>query len=106
MATDSSGSASRTRLVALCVAAGLTVMLGASLARVAQLQVRPSVALQEQMTPRVTAREDLALRGDVLDRRGRLLASTKVSRRVILDPTIFQTNENLDEATCRQHHAD
>jgi cell division protein FtsI/penicillin-binding protein 2 len=101
MATDSSGSASRTRLVALCVAAGLTVMLGASLARVAQLQVRPSVALQEQMTPRVTAREDLALRGDVLDRRGRLLASTKVSRRVILDPTIFQTNENLDEATQR-----
>jgi cell division protein FtsI (penicillin-binding protein 3) len=76
-------------------------MLGASLARVAQLQVRPSVALQEQMTPRVTAREDLALRGDVLDRRGRLLASTKVSRRMILDPTIFQTNENLDEATQR-----
>jgi cell division protein FtsI (penicillin-binding protein 3) len=80
-------------------------MLSAALVRVAQLQTRPSVALQEQMTPRITAREDLALRGDVLDRRGRLLASTKVSRRVIIDPTIFQTNENLDDATRRLSEA-
>jgi hypothetical protein len=84
--------------VALMVAGGITMLLLATLGRVIQLQVAPSPQLQDEMSPRVTAREELPLRGDILDRRGRLLASTKFSRRVVIDPTIFMTHETLDGA--------
>ncbi|MFN7314492.1 MAG: peptidoglycan D,D-transpeptidase FtsI family protein [Phycisphaerae bacterium] len=84
--------------VALVVAGGITMLLLATLGRVIQLQVAPSPQLQDEMSPRVTAREDLPLRGDILDRRGRLLASTKFARRVVIDPSIFMTHETLDGA--------
>ena len=85
-------------LVALLVAGGITMLLLATLGRVIQLQVAPSPQLQDEMSPRVTAREELPLRGDILDRRGRLLASTKFARRVVIDPTVFKTHEALDGA--------
>jgi cell division protein FtsI/penicillin-binding protein 2 len=84
--------------VTIAVAVGITLMLLATLGRVIQLQVAPSPQLQDEMSPRVTSREDLPLRGDILDRRGRLLASTKFSRRVVIDPTVFKQHETLDAA--------
>ncbi len=84
--------------VALAVAGGITLLLLATLGRVVQLQVAPSPQLQDEMSPRVTAREELPLRGDISDRRGRLLASTKFARRVVIDPTVFKTHEALDGA--------
>ncbi|HLP85491.1 MAG TPA: penicillin-binding protein 2 [Phycisphaerales bacterium] len=84
--------------VALLVVGGITLLLLATLARVVQLQVAPSPELKNEMSPRVTSREDLPLRGDILDRRGRLLASTMFSRRVVIDPTVFKQHETLDGA--------
>lgn len=63
------------------------------LARVVQLQVAPSAQLRSQMTPRVSARTEPPLRGDILDRSGRVLASTRLGARVIVDPV------NLDLKT-------
>lgn len=75
---------------ALTLAAGITLAMGAVVARVVQLQLRPSAALLEQVVPRVTLRKELPLRGDIVDRRGRLLAATRFSHRVIIDPTLVR----------------
>lgn len=89
----------RTSLVTFCVAIGISVMLFAAFVRVGQLQMRPAAQLVEQMKPRISQRNDIAQRGDLLDRRYRLLASSRVGRRVVIDPEIFKTHENLDDAT-------
>lgn len=67
----------------------LTTSLGAVFLRVAQLQTSPTPALAAHMDERTITRREIAPRGDVLDRRGRLLAGTTVGRRVFVDPTRF-----------------
>lgn len=99
MQAPSINASKRTSIVAFCVALGISVMLLAALVRVGQLQMRPSQQLVEQMKPRISQRNDIAQRGDLLDRRYRLLASSRVGRRVVIDPEIFKTHENLDDAT-------
>lgn len=94
-------SSKRTSIVTLCVAVGVSLMLLAAFVRVGQLQVRPSRELVEQMKPRISQRNDLAQRGDLLDRRYRLLASSRVGRRVVIDPEVYKTHESLDDATRR-----
>lgn len=79
------------------VAVSLVVLTG----RVAQLQLAPGERLQEQMRPRLSSSPDVELRGDILDRRGRLLATTRIARRVVIDPTIFGAQEPLDQAIAR-----
>jgi cell division protein FtsI (penicillin-binding protein 3) len=65
-----------------------TLAMLAVVGRVAQVQLRPSEALQAQLSPRVTVKKDLPLRGDITDRRGRVLAATRFAERVIIDPTL------------------
>ncbi|CAN5749283.1 hypothetical protein BH11PLA1_BH11PLA1_07670 [soil metagenome] len=67
--------------------AGMTLAIGGMVARVAQLQFRPPPELLAQITPRTSVLHEQARRGDVLDRRGRLLAATRFGFRVVLDPT-------------------
>jgi cell division protein FtsI/penicillin-binding protein 2 len=68
-----------------CVTLALLTMVG----RVAQLQLRPTDALQEHMEPRVSTRVELPLRGDIQDRKGRLLSATRFGRRLVVDPTLL-----------------
>jgi cell division protein FtsI/penicillin-binding protein 2 len=76
------------RVVSLLLLIGVTCLFAVVLGRVAQLQLKPSRQLLEQVTPRVSVKRELPLRGDITDRRGRLLASTRFSQRVIIDPTL------------------
>ncbi|QOJ01415.1 MAG: penicillin-binding protein 2 [Phycisphaeraceae bacterium] len=73
--------------VAWCVAwvgcLGLVVMLG----RVVQLQARPPEPLRWAAGTRVGEQSDEAVRGDIMDRRGRLLSATRLGYRVVGDPT-------------------
>ncbi len=62
------------------------LMLGAVIARVVQLQAFPSDQLRAAVDARVTGSSIDAVRGDLLDRRGRLLASTRIGYRVVVDP--------------------
>jgi len=80
------------------LAAGVTVIMVAVAGRVAQLQLAPSQELLSQLTPRVTSRKELALRGDIVDRRGRLLAATRFSPRVIIDPTLISDMDKTSVA--------
>jgi cell division protein FtsI (penicillin-binding protein 3) len=75
-----------------------TVLAGIVLvARVAQLQLAPGESLRAEMTPRESRRPQPALRGDLLDRRGRLLSATRFASRVIVDPHVL-SEKNLDRA--------
>ncbi len=64
------------------VVIGLVVLLG----RVVQLELAPSEALRQAMPDRVAFRKIEARRGELLDRRGRQLATSRVGERVIVDP--------------------
>ncbi len=77
------------RLVMLGLPVVVTLLLGAVLVRVAQLQMAPSAELREHQKPRVTAKPELPLRGDLMDRRGRLLSATRFGYRVLVDPVLL-----------------
>ncbi|TVQ30650.1 MAG: penicillin-binding protein 2 [Phycisphaeraceae bacterium] len=73
------------RLLMLAMTAVFVVVL----LRVAQLQAFPGDRLAAHVEDRIASRSEFAPRGDLLDRRGRLLAGTRVGRRVFVDPTRF-----------------
>jgi cell division protein FtsI (penicillin-binding protein 3) len=79
----------RTRAVALISAAGITLALVVMVGRVVQLQTRPSEALRSQLDPRLTTRVEPGLRGDLLDRRGRVLSATRYGYRAVVDPLLI-----------------
>lgn len=76
------------RVMSMLLMGAITCAMVTVLGRVAQIQLRPSPELIEQVTPRVSVRKELPLRGDITDRRGRLLAATRFTERVIIDPTL------------------
>ncbi|HBS29182.1 MAG TPA: hypothetical protein DEB06_06955 [Phycisphaerales bacterium] len=76
----------RQAVVLWCVAVGVTLALGGVLARVAQLQLRPGERLSAHIQDRISRRGQLAPRGDLLDRRGRVLAASRVGHRLFVDP--------------------
>jgi cell division protein FtsI (penicillin-binding protein 3) len=92
-APDASG---RIDAMALLVGGGLFITFCLLLARVAQLQLNPPEKLKQEMEPRVSVRAELPIRGDLLDRRGRVLSTTRVGYRVVVDPT--QLKQPVDEA--------
>lgn len=79
--------------VSRAVVAGVTLMMVVLLGRVAQLQLHPSDALRRQMEPRLSVRPEPKLRGDVTDRVGRVLASTRFGFRIVTDPTQIPEKE-------------
>jgi cell division protein FtsI/penicillin-binding protein 2 len=81
--------AGRFTAVSFILVAGISFALLVMLARVTQLQLRPSVNLQEHIEPRVTRRTELEMRGDLTDKKGRLLSATRFGERVICDPTLL-----------------
>ncbi len=75
--------------IAFAVVAALILALGLMLARVAQLQLRPGEALLAHMPGRTTLRTEPAVRGDLLDRRGRVLSASRFGYRVVVDPVLL-----------------
>jgi cell division protein FtsI/penicillin-binding protein 2 len=73
------------RAIAGVVTAGLVVMA----ARVVQLQMSPSARLRDQVQPRVSTISLNAERSEIVDRRGRPLATSHFGWQVFIDPTQF-----------------
>ena len=71
------------RLFVAGVLAGLVIVLG----RVGQLKLAPATTLQAAMAPRVSTQPLPARRGDLLDARGRVLATSTIGYRLFVDPT-------------------
>ena len=78
-----------TERVALFTLIGMACLFAVVLARVAQLQRAPSPELKVFLTDRARQVEVDAARGSILDRRGRLLVSSRTGRRLFLDPLRF-----------------
>lgn len=106
MISKPEGSAPRPRSetpitpVAILAAIGLSLALCVMLWRVVQLQTRPAEQLVQHMAPRISARPDLPVRGDVQDRLGRPLAVTRFGSRVLVDPMNLK-RDKLDETVVR-----
>jgi len=71
---------------------GLGVMLG----RVAQLQVSPPEALRAHMGERLSTLTEPARRGDIVDRRGRVMALTHFGARCFVDPVRLRVPIDAD----------
>ena len=76
----------RVETVARLLALGVTVVFAALLGRVVQLQAAPGARLAAHIASRVSAAPLEAERGDLLDRRGRPLSTSRLAYRVIVDP--------------------
>lgn len=72
--------------VAVLTGVIMTILMVVMLARVAQLQLKPSEVLADHVQARVSTREELPLRGDMMDRRGRPLSVSRFGTRVFVDP--------------------
>ncbi|MBS0196886.1 MAG: penicillin-binding protein 2 [Planctomycetes bacterium] len=91
MNTQTSGEPRKSfGVVSTALAWGLALVFLVVLGRIVQLQLWPSAELVAQITPRVSSSKELPLRGDITDRRGRLLSATRFAERVILDPTMVK----------------
>ncbi|MCA9277534.1 MAG: penicillin-binding protein 2 [Phycisphaeraceae bacterium] len=73
------------RVIGIVFAAGLIAVIG----RVAQLQYRPPAQLQTLSLQTISGRPVTAARGDIIDRRGRLIATTRLGHAAFLDPTLL-----------------
>ncbi len=76
----------RGTLVAWMLRIGVLVALAVVITRVLQLQIAPSEQLAGFVESRTSTQSLGATRGDLLDRRGRTLATTRMGYRVVVDP--------------------
>lgn len=77
----------------LCAA--LLVGLAAVVGRVAQLQTAPEASLKPHVQDRVSRKAEPGARGDLMDRRGRLLAGTRRGWRLFVDPAVFARHADV-----------
>ncbi|TVQ63126.1 MAG: penicillin-binding protein 2 [Phycisphaerales bacterium] len=77
---------SRAEAVSACVVLGVLVMFALSMAEVVRLQTMPDERLQTRIASREARATTPGIRGDILDRRGRVLATTRFAWRVFIDP--------------------
>lgn len=84
---------------ALGLAGAFTAAMAMILIRVVQLQVAPGPRVAAMLMPRQTITAVPAPRGDVVDRNGRPLATTKFGEQVYVDPVEFP--DPPDEAIAR-----
>lgn len=68
---------------------GTTALMLLLVARVAQLQIAPSRQLSEHVQLRESGRLVDAPRGDIIDNKGRVLATSRWVYRVVVDPTML-----------------
>lgn len=90
--------------MAFAALGGLVLALVAVLARVVMLQISPPTELDPESNARQVRYSVEARRGDIVDRRGRVLASTVPGERLFVDPTRLEppympTIEALAEVT-------
>lgn len=80
-----------TKLVVFIMIAGLGVLL----VRVAQMKLRPDPQLAQVVSPRLSTLSELGRRGDLLDARHRLLATSTVAYRLFVDPTMVSDTQTV-----------
>lgn len=87
---------SRANITGLATVTLATAAMLAMFGRVVQLQTRPPQRLLETVGTRVSVRPEEPIRGDIMDRRGRVLSTTRFGYRLVADPTLLE-REKLAE---------
>lgn len=78
--------------VATLIVALVVLLLVTVVGRVVQLQASPSVQLTQHIDDRVTRIAEPGVRGELQDRRQKILATTRFGFRVFVDPWLFPTS--------------
>jgi cell division protein FtsI (penicillin-binding protein 3) len=73
----------------------ITLALLVVLGRVAMLQVAPDARLRQALAQHKVVERFEAPRGDILDRRGRVLAATRIADRMFMDPAMLPIDATL-----------
>lgn len=94
--------ARRATIVARLTLASITVVLVGLLVRVGQLQHTPDPRVLAVLDHQRTAMPLLARRGPLLDRRGRVLAETRVAWRLFVDPLLIEDPGTFSERVSRR----
>jgi len=76
----------RIDVIALAMVGVMIALLSVMLARTAQLQLNPDERLAGPVQRRIRAAQSPGIRGELYDRRGRLLSTTRFGNRVFIDP--------------------
>lgn len=90
------GADRRIDVAAMITVCLVTLLLIGVLGRIVLLQARPGDRLEGYAANRVATRPVMGYRGEILDRRGRLLSTTRLGYRTFVDPEQIDP-EQLDE---------
>jgi len=80
------GGHDRIDVMALALVGALTALFGLMLARTAQLQLIPDQRLAGPVERRIRSAQNPGIRGEIYDRRGRLLSTTRFGNRAFIEP--------------------
>ena len=78
----------RVGVVAMALGLSLTLAMGLLLARVVQLQTHPAPRIAARLDTQSRGVEVEARRASLLDRRGRVVAATRIAHRLFIDPVL------------------
>jgi cell division protein FtsI (penicillin-binding protein 3) len=81
--------AARVDRFGLALVALMSILFLGAVGRVAQIETRPGGELDAAIGERISRRPVRAIRGDIVDRRGRLLATSRLGYRAFVDPLKF-----------------
>ncbi len=95
--TEVDRSPARVLLVGRVMIVGVTVVLLALLGRVVQLQTHPEERLAAKLGSQQSTRSLPGRRGTILDRRGRVLATTRVAQKLFVDPVLIIDRSSFSE---------
>tara|TARA_X000001036_G_scaffold72362_3_gene63812 strand:- start:3513 stop:5243 length:1731 start_codon:yes stop_codon:yes gene_type:complete len=68
----------------------VTLLMGSTLYKVFTLKTAPPIQLIKATPPATSFSKQLATRGQIIDRRGRLLAASRVGHKVFVDPALVE----------------
>ena len=102
MRIDPTYGATRVLRVGRIMIVMLSIVFIGMIARVAQLQTRPSAAIAGLLDSQKSTRHLMGRRGALLDRRGRPLAVTRVAHRLFIDPLLIRNRKTFPEHVAQE----
>lgn len=95
--TEVDRSPARVLLVGRVMIILITVVLLGLVGRVVQLQTSPEERLAAKVGTQVTTKKLSGRRGTILDRKGRVLATTRVANKLFVDPVLIVDHSSFSE---------
>ncbi|MFW6031786.1 MAG: hypothetical protein ACOCTI_00245, partial [Phycisphaeraceae bacterium] len=94
---DATSGAARPLWVGRALVTLLSLAMLALLGRVVQLQVAPPERIAARLGSQQSSQQVMARRGSLLDRRGRMLATTRIAKKVFVDPQLIVDYSGFSE---------